>query len=74
LTSARAADDKNVNDTVDKARAAQQLQLAKLKAQMAHQDAQRANGIYSHDTHPSPPTARTGSSLSGLKRDISTLG
>jgi transposase len=67
LARARAADDKNVNDTVDKARAAQQLQLAKLKAQMAHQDAQRANGIYSHDTHPSPPTARTGTARYGLR-------
>jgi transposase len=60
------ADAKSLNETVSKAQAAQQARLAKLAAQLLHQDAQRAKGVYCHDTHPSPP-ARAGTARYGLR-------
>lgn len=61
---AKHADAKSLNETVNKAQAAQHARLSRLGAQICHQDAQRAKGVYGHDTHPSPPelagTARYG--------------
>lgn len=67
LARARWIDGKSLDDTLSRAQRAQQLRLTKLAAQMAHQDAQRAKGIYSHDSHPSPPAARKGPARYGLR-------
>ncbi len=63
---AKHADAKSLNETVNKAQAAQQARLSKLAVQIRHQDAQRAKGVYGHDTHPSPP-ARAGTARYGLR-------
>lgn len=58
---------KGVDAAVSKAQREQQLRLSKLTAQIAHQDAQRANGIYTHNSHPSPPSACAGTARYGLR-------
>jgi transposase len=49
------ADDKSINTRIDQAVQAQHNRLAALVAQIKHQEAQRACGIFNLDTHPSPP-------------------
>lgn len=56
LRQGHTADDKSLNGKVDQALKAQQNRLAVLAAQIKHQDAQRASGIFKLDTHPSPPS------------------
>lgn len=58
------ADDKNLNGLVDELAKAQRGRLT-LAAQIKHQDAQRAMGIFQPDTHPSPPP-RAGCACSSL--------
>jgi transposase len=66
LRQGRTADDKNINTRIDQAVRAKHKQLAALVAQIKHQDAQRARGILTPDTHPSPPP-RTGTARYGLR-------
>ncbi len=67
LAQKHSIDSKGVNEAVDKALRKQQLRLSKLTAQIDHQNAQRAKGIYTHDSHPSPPIARAGTARYGLR-------
>lgn len=66
LRQKRTADDKTLNDRIDHVVKVQQDRLAALAAQIKHQDAQRASGIFHPDTHPSPPP-RTGTARYGLR-------
>ena len=66
LRQGRTADDKSINSRIDLAVKAQHNRLAALVAQIKHQDAQRACGIFTPDTHPSPPP-RTGTARYGLR-------
>ncbi len=67
LASSRVPEGKSLDHAVSQAQQAQHRRLAQLAAQMAHQDAQRTLGIYSHDTHPSPPRAVAGTARYGLR-------
>lgn len=60
------ADDKSINTRIDRAVQVQHHRLATIMAQLKHQDAQRERGIYTPDTHPSPPP-RTGTACYGLR-------
>lgn len=66
LRQGRTADDKSINTRIDLAVKAQHNRLAALVAQIKHQDAQRACGIFTPDAHPSPPP-RTGTARYGLR-------
>ena len=66
LAKAHGADDKNLNGIVDGLLKAQHSRLASLAAQIKHQDAQRAMGIFNPVSHPSPPP-RPGTGRYGLR-------
>lgn len=66
LAKARSADDKNLNGIVDGFVKAQPSRLARLGAQIKHQDAQRAIGVLHPASHPSPPP-RPGTGRYGLR-------
>ncbi len=66
LRQGHTADDKSINTRVDQAVKVQRNKLATLVAQVRHQDAQRTRGIFTPDTHPSPPP-RTGTARYGLR-------
>jgi hypothetical protein len=59
-------DGKQLNDHVDRAIERQQINLARLQARIAHQDSQRAVGIYVADT-PASAVPRTPPSRYGLR-------
>ncbi|MDH4450643.1 MAG: hypothetical protein QE265_08650, partial [Rhodoferax sp.] len=54
------------NTRIDQAVKVQHNRLAALVAQIKHQDAQRASGIFTPDTHPSP-LPRAGPASYGLR-------
>lgn len=61
LRDKRVVDDKGLNARVDQVAQSQYRRIERLKAELAHQDAQRDQGVYSADTHTSaPPRAGTG--------------
>lgn len=66
LRQGRTADDKSINTRIDQAVKVQHNRLAALVAQIKHQDAQRASGIFTPDTHPSP-LPRAGTASYGLR-------
>lgn len=55
LKAAKSVDDKQLNQRVDAAMQRQRRQMARLQAQMAHQDSQRNAGIYWPDSPASNP-------------------
>ena len=65
LRKSHTADDKNLNGHVDRLAQAQHARLASVAAQIKHQDAQRARGIFKPD-HPSAPP-RAGTARYGLR-------
>lgn len=56
----QAEDHKTLNARVDKARDAQRSMLQRLRAELAFQDSQRQQGIYTPDTAPIAPRAGAG--------------
>ena len=54
LRASRIADDKTLNERVDRLVSAEQTRLARLSAQIHHQEAQRTQGVFVQD-HPAAP-------------------
>jgi transposase len=66
LRQGRTLDDKSINTRIDQAVKAQHNRLAAVAAQIKHQDAQRAHGIFTPVSHPSAPP-RPGTAHYGLR-------
>jgi transposase len=65
LRASRIADDKTLNARVDHLVSSEQARLAKLSAQIRHQEAQRTQGVFAPD-HPAAPL-RAGTARYGLR-------
>ncbi|GAB1384275.1 hypothetical protein MASR1M50_25960 [Burkholderiales bacterium] len=57
LRRGKGADDKTINVRVDEIKAKEQRRLARLAAEIAHQNEQRRAGIYAPDSPPNSPRA-----------------